>query len=77
MQSLELKSGKLKIHVKPNAKKDEILGWDGDVLRVAISSPAVDNKANIAILKFFKKLTKKQVFFISGIKSREKLLLIQ
>lgn len=74
---LELKSGKLKIHVKPNSKKDEILGWDGDVLRVAVSAPPEDNKANIAILKFLKKLTKKRVFFISGLKSREKLLLIQ
>jgi len=46
-------------------------------LRVAVCAPPEDNKANIAILKFLKKLTKKRVFFISGLKSREKLLLIQ
>ncbi len=73
-----LKSGKLKILVKANSEKDEILGWDDGrlALRVAISAPAEDNKANIAVIKFFSKLAKKQVRILSGLKSKEKILLI-
>jgi len=66
----------LKVFVKPDSMNDEILGWDGDVLRVAVRAPAQDDKANVAVLKFIKKLSKKQVFFISGLKSRKKLLLV-
>jgi uncharacterized protein (TIGR00251 family) len=73
-----LKSGKLKILVKANSKKDELLGWDAGrlALRVAINAPAEDNKANIAVIKFFSKLAKKQVRILSGLKSKEKILLI-
>ncbi|VVB81948.1 putative ACR, YggU family [uncultured archaeon] len=77
MRSLELNPGKLKVLVKPNAKSDEVLGWEGDVLKVAVSAPAVDNKANIAVLKLLKKFSKKRISFISGLKSRKKLLLVQ
>lgn len=77
MQSLELKSGKLKVIVKPNSEKDALLGWEGDVLRVAVSAPAQDNKANLAVLKFLKKLSKKRISFISGLRSREKVLLVE
>lgn len=77
MQSLDLKSGRLKVLVKPNAKKDEILGWEDDVLHVAVSAPAQDNKANIAVLKLLKKLSKKRISFVSGLKSREKVLLVE
>jgi len=69
--------GKLKVLVKPNSKSDEVLGWEGDVLKIRVSAPAVDNKANIAVLKLLKKFSKKRISFISGLKSREKLLLVQ
>lgn len=69
--------GKLKVLVRPNSKSDEILGWEGDVLKITVSAPAVDNKANIAVLKLLKKFSKKRISFISGLKSREKLLLVQ
>ncbi len=72
-------SGRVKILVKPNAKKDEMLGWDEtrEAFRVAIAAPAEENKANIAVIKFFSKLTKKQVRILSGLRSKEKVLLIQ
>ena len=72
----KLKSGKLKILVKPNAKKSEILGWDAakQRLRVAIAAPAEGNKANIAIVKFFSKLIGKRIRIKSGLKSKEKII---
>ena len=69
--------GKLRVLVKPNAKKDEVVGWKDNVLCIAVSAPAVDNKANIAVVKLLRKFSKKRVSFISGLKSREKLLLVQ
>lgn len=69
-------SGKVKILVKPNSNKDEILGFDEarSAWRVSISAPAEDNKANIAVIKFFSKLTKKKVRIVSGLTSKEKIL---
>ena len=68
--------GRFKILVKPNSKKDELLGFDESrqAWKVAISAPPEDNKANIAIIKFFSKLTKKKVRIVTGLKSKEKVL---
>lgn len=73
-----LKPGKLKVIVRPNSKKDEILGWDNSkqALKIAISAPAEKNKANIALVKFFSKLTGKPVRILTGLKSKEKTLMI-
>ena len=70
---------RLKILVKPNAKKTEILGWDENeqILRVAVSEPAEDNKANIAIIKFFSKKLEKRVRIVSGLKSKRKVLSLE
>ncbi len=72
-------SGRIKILVKPNSKKTEILGWDEErkAFRVAVAAPPEDNKANIALIKFFSKLTKKKVRILSGLKSKEKMLLVE
>ena len=71
--------GKVKILVKPNSNKDELLGFDEvrKAWRISISAPAEDNKANIAVIKFFSRLTKKKVRIVSGLKSKEKLLSIE
>lgn len=68
--------GRVKIIVKPNAKKDEILGFDEEkqAWRVSIAAPPEDNKANIAVIKFFTRLTKKKVSIVSGLTSKQKIL---
>ena len=69
-------SGRVKILVKPNAKKDELLGFDEEkqAWKVAIAAPPEDNKANIAIIKFFTRLTKKKVTIVIGLTSKQKIL---
>lgn len=69
-------SGKVKILVKPNSKKDELLGFDEEkhAYKVAIAAPPEDNKANIAVIKFFTRLTKKKVTIVTGLKSKQKIL---
>jgi uncharacterized protein (TIGR00251 family) len=71
--------GRIKIIVKPNAKKDELLGFDEEkqAFKVAIAAPPEDNKANIAVIKFFTRLTKKKVTIVTGLTSKQKLLFIQ
>jgi len=59
---------------KAKHKKDEILCYDEEkqAYRVAISAPPEDNKANIAVIKFFARLTKKNVTIVSGLTSKTK-----
>jgi len=42
----------LTVHVQPNARVSEISGLHGDALKIRIAAPAVDNKANAALIDF-------------------------
>ncbi len=64
---------KLKVVVKPNANKTEVI-IIGDVVKIAVKAIPDKNKANIELVKFLSKLLKKKVRIISGLKSREKVL---
>jgi uncharacterized protein len=46
----------VKIH--PRAKKNAIIGELGDALKLALTAPPVDGKANAACIDFFAKLLK-------------------
>ena len=50
-------SGDLLLHlyVQPNAKQDELVGEYGDNLKIRITAPPVDNKANKYLIKFLAK----------------------
>jgi uncharacterized protein (TIGR00251 family) len=74
-----IKNNYLKILVKPNSPKTEILKWDFErsALRVNIHAKPEDNEANTEVVKFFSKLIKKKVVIKSGMRSREKLLFIE
>ena len=70
----------LKVHINSNSKKDEIVGIYDDSLKVKISSPPVDGKANKAIIKFFSKflnIPKSKIKIEKGDKSRDKLIAIE
>jgi len=73
-----IQNNHLKILVKPNSSKTEILGWDDDkkALRVNVKARPEDNAANVAVVKFFSKLLKKKVIIKTGLRSREKILII-
>ncbi|HKA38180.1 MAG TPA: DUF167 domain-containing protein [Burkholderiales bacterium] len=42
----------LTLHIQPNARKSSIVGVHGDALKVRVAAPAVDNKANAALIEF-------------------------
>ncbi len=64
------------IIVRPNASKNEIKEYDKNrkAYRVNIKASPENNKANIEIIKFFSKLSGKQVKIISGHTSKKKIL---
>jgi uncharacterized protein len=64
------------IIVRPGSSKSEITGYDEErkALRVNIKAPPEDNKANIEIIRFFSKLTGRQVKIISGLKAKKKII---
>jgi uncharacterized protein (TIGR00251 family) len=68
---------RLRILVKANAHNTEVLDWDAhkNALRVSVKEPPDKNKANLALIKFFSKLSKRTVTIVSGKTSKEKVLL--
>jgi uncharacterized protein (TIGR00251 family) len=65
------------IKVHPRAKKDAITGEVGDALKVSLTSPPVDGRANAACIEFFAKLLKvsrSSVTIAAGESSRNKII---
>ena len=73
-----IKNGFLRIIVKTNSPKTEIMSYDEmhDALKVNVHAQPVEGKANIEIIKYFSKLLKKKVEIKSGKTGREKILKI-
>ncbi|MDO8955159.1 MAG: DUF167 family protein [Gammaproteobacteria bacterium] len=70
----------IRLHVQPNAKKTEWIGLHGDRLKLKLHAPAVDGKANQALIKFMAEyfaIKKSQLCLVSGELSRDKLLKIE
>jgi uncharacterized protein len=69
----------LAIKVSPRSKKNEITGALGDALKVSLTAPPVDGKANEACIEFFAKLLKvprSSVSIAAGQTSRNKVIRI-
>lgn len=65
------------IRIHPRAKKNAITGEIGDALKVSLTSPPVDGKANAACIEFFAKLLKvprSSITIASGERSRTKVM---
>jgi uncharacterized protein len=65
------------VKVHPRAKKNAITGKVGDTLKVALTAPPVDGKANAACIEFFAKLLnvpRSSVTIAAGQTSRNKVI---
>jgi uncharacterized protein len=65
------------IKVHPRAKKDAITGEFGDALKLSLTSPPVDGRANEGVIEFFAKLLKvsrSSVTIAAGESSRNKVI---
>jgi uncharacterized protein (TIGR00251 family) len=70
---------KFNVKVIPNAKRNDV-SMEGEKLKIRVTAPAVDNKANkavIEVLSEFFKMKKRDIKIISGEKNREKVIEIE
>ena len=65
------------VKVHPRAKKNAITGELGDALKLSLTTPPVEGRANEACVEFFAKLLKvprSSVTIASGLSSRNKVI---
>jgi uncharacterized protein (TIGR00251 family) len=80
MQKDGSSSFQLNLKVTPNASRSEIVGYDGEQLRVKIAAVPEDGKANKALLKYLKRFLKPcrvQLDLLSGETSRIKTIRVE
>ncbi|HEY5767112.1 MAG TPA: DUF167 domain-containing protein [Candidatus Udaeobacter sp.] len=69
----------LRVHVVPNAKVDSVVGVHGGAIKIKLRAPAVDGKANAALIRFLAeqlKLSRDAIVLKRGDKSRGKTIQI-
>lgn len=67
----------LRVHVVPNAKRDSVVGEHGGAVKVKLRAPAVEGKANAALVRFLAKeikLPRHDIVLQRGHNSRDKLI---
>ena len=67
----------LELKTIPNAPRDALAGWLGGALKVRVRAPALDGRANDALLAFLAAelgLPRRAVTLIRGEKSRHKVV---
>ena len=65
----------LRLYIQPKASRDSIIGLHGDELKVAITAPPIDGKANAHLVKYLAKqfkVAKSQVLLEKGELGRHK-----
>jgi hypothetical protein len=65
----------LSLHVQPGARRSRLVGEHGDRLKVAVSAPATDGRANTALLALLAErlaLPRSALQLVAGASSREK-----
>jgi uncharacterized protein len=65
------------VKVQPRAKKNAIIGEVGDALKLALTAPPVEGRANAACIEFFANLldvSRSSVTIASGETSRRKVI---
>ncbi len=67
----------LRVHVVPNAKSDSVVGMHGGAVKIKLRAPAVEGKANAALVRFLAeqmKLPRHAIVLQRGHTSRDKLI---
>jgi uncharacterized protein (TIGR00251 family) len=69
----------LAVRVHPGARKNSVTGVHADALKIAVTAPPVDGKANEALIAFLAdtlRLPRARIVLVSGLTSRAKMLRI-
>jgi uncharacterized protein (TIGR00251 family) len=79
LQSLPDGNLLLSLHVQPRSSRNELAGLHGDALKLRLTTPPVDGRANKAVIAFLAKLLKipkSAIMIKSGLQSRSKKILL-
>lgn len=71
---------RINIKVIANAKKPEVIQDENNLLKVKVSSPAVEGKANKAVIKILAEhfgVKERQIAIVKGEKSSNKLIEVE
>lgn len=63
------------VHAQPGAKRTEVSGLHGDSLKIRVAAPALEDRANEALVAFLAecfRVPKRQVVLEHGSRGREK-----
>ena len=69
----------LQVHVQPGAKRSEFAGQHGERIKIRLAAPAVENRANEALVEFLAahyRVPKRNVRIAAGLRSRDKRVVI-
>jgi hypothetical protein len=70
----------LELHVQPGAKRSEFAGRHGERVKLRLAAPAVEGKANEALVEFLADyfgVPRRNVRIAAGLKSRQKRVIIE
>lgn len=70
----------LDVRVTPRAARDQVMGWSDDVLRLRVSAPPVEDKANVALAKVLGKalgIPARRIVVVSGLRDRNKQVVVE
>lgn len=70
----------IKVRVQPGARRDEIVGFQGDVLRLRVKAPPREGRANLAVAGLLAKkldVARSQVRILRGHAAREKVIAVE
>jgi uncharacterized protein (TIGR00251 family) len=73
-------SARVRLRVVPNARKSEVVGIHGDAIKLNIAAPALDGRANEALVEFIAEklgIARREVTLASGEKSRDKIISVK
>src|SRR5204862_6613519 len=69
-----------RVHILPTAKVDKVVGDHGDAIKIKLRAPAMEGKANAALIRFLAAqlgILPRQIALMRGQKSRDKLIRIK
>ena len=70
----------IKVRVQPGARKEQVLGYSEGVLRVHVTAPPVEGKANAAVMDLLSRVLgvrSSQITILRGLGSRDKVLRVK
>jgi len=70
-------SAVIRVRVQPRASRDEIVGWQADTLRLRVSAPPLEGRANDAVVQLIARgagVARGAVSVVAGARGRDKLV---